>query len=63
MFKVQTHVLQFENICKTLKNNLCCIENDDAINCTMKVPNTYWKIVFTQFNKEHYKIIIFPTNY
>jgi hypothetical protein len=47
----------------TLKSNLRYIENDDAINYAMQIPNTYWKIVFTQFNKEHYKIIIFPTNY
>ncbi len=46
-----------------LKKNLCYIENDDVINCTMQIPNTYWKIVFTQLNKELYKIIIFPTNY
>ncbi len=47
----------------TVKSNLRYIENDDAINFTMKIPNTYWKFVFTQFNKERYKIIIFPTNY
>jgi hypothetical protein len=47
----------------TLKNNLCYIENDGAINCTMQIPNTYWKIMFTKLNKERYKIIIFPTNY
>jgi hypothetical protein len=36
---------------QTLKKNLCYIENDDAINCTMQIPNTYWKFMFTQFNK------------
>jgi len=41
---------------------MCYIENDDAINCTMQIPNTNWKIMFTQFSKERYKIIIFPTN-
>jgi hypothetical protein len=42
---------------------MCYIENDDAINCTMQIPSTYVKFVFTQFNKEHYKIIILRTNY
>jgi hypothetical protein len=36
----------------TLKNNLCYIENDDAINFTMQIPSTYVKFVFTQFSKK-----------
>ncbi len=38
---------------------MCYIENDGAINCIMQIPNTYWKIVFTKFNKERYKILFF----
>ncbi len=34
------------------KNDLFYINNDDAINCRMQIPNTYSKFVFTQFNKK-----------
>jgi hypothetical protein len=41
IFRVQMHVQQFESICKPQISFLCYIENDDAINCTIKFPNTY----------------------
>jgi hypothetical protein len=30
------------------------INDDDAINCTMKIPSTYRKFVFMEFNKKCY---------
>jgi hypothetical protein len=47
----------------TLNSNLCYIENEDTINCTIQILNTYVTILFMQLNKERYKIIILPTNY
>ncbi len=60
---------KFKHMCNNLRlyvnpnNNLCYIENENTINCTIQIPNTYVKFLFMQLNKECYKIIFFPINY